>query len=338
MAASGPGFDNLQRVLWGHATHPNVGAAVFVGLGCEVMQVARMKSAFGSSGAERFHGLTIQDTGGTTKTIARIVEQIHALLPEVNAITREPIPASELKVALECGGSDGFSGITANPALGVASDLLVGLGGTAILAETPEIYGAEQLLLRRAVCPEVGAKAHRPHPLVGELHRASTAARWTTTPPPATRPAASPPSWRNPSAPPPRAARRPLTDVFQYAEQVTTPGFVFMDTPGYDPVATTGQIAGGAQVVVFTTGRGSAFGSKPAPTIKVATNDRLYAQMPDDMDINCGDIVSQGVTIQEKGAEILEKILAVASGEKTKSEGLGLGDNEFVPWQVGAVM
>ncbi|HET9070205.1 MAG TPA: UxaA family hydrolase, partial [Amaricoccus sp.] len=158
MAASGPGFDNLQRVLWGHATHANTGAAVFVGLGCEVMQVARMKSAFGSTGAERFHGLTIQDTGGTTKTIARIVEQIHTLLPEVNAITRRPIPASALKVALECGGSDGFSGITANPALGVASDLLVGLGGTAILAETPEIYGAEQLLLRRAVSPEVAQK------------------------------------------------------------------------------------------------------------------------------------------------------------------------------------
>jgi altronate hydrolase len=135
-----------------------------------------------------------------------------------------------------------------------------------------------------------------------------------------------------------KAGSTPLTDVFQYAEQVTTPGFVFMDTPGYDPVATTGQIAGGAQVVVFTTGRGSAFGSKPAPTIKVATNDRLYAQMPDDMDINCGDIVSKGVTLQEKGAEILDRILAVASGEKTKSESLGLGDNEFVPWQVGAVM
>jgi altronate hydrolase len=337
MAASGPGFDNLQRVLWGHATHPNVGAAVFVGLGCEVMQVARMKSAFGASGAERFHGLTIQDTGGTTRTIARIVEQIHALLPEVNAISREPVPASELKVALECGGSDGFSGITANPALGIASDLLVGLGGTAILAETPEIYGAEQLLLRRAVSPEVAQK------LIDrirwwETYTAINGGSMDNNPSPGNKQGGLTTILEKSLGAAAKAGSTPLTDVFQYAEQVTTPGFVFMDTPGYDPVATTGQIAGGAQVVVFTTGRGSAFGSKPAPTIKVATNDRLYAQMPDDMDINCGDIVSRGVTLQSKGAEILDRILAVASGEKTKSETLGLGDNEFVPWQVGAVM
>jgi altronate hydrolase len=337
MAASGPGFDNLQRVLWGHATHPNVGAAVFVGLGCEVMQVARMKAHFGTGTAPRFHGLTIQDTGGTTKTVAKIVEQIHALLPEVNAITREPIPASELKVALECGGSDGFSGITANPALGVASDLLVGLGGTAILAETPEIYGAEQLLLRRAISQEVADKL---------IERIRWWERYTelnggsmdNNPSPGNKAGGLTTILEKSLGAAAKGGATPLTDVFQYAETVTTPGFVFMDTPGYDPVATTGQIAGGAQVVVFTTGRGSAFGSKPAPTIKVATNDRLYAQMPDDMDINCGDIVSAGVTVQEKGAQILEAILRVASGEKTKSEALGLGDNEFVPWQVGAVM
>ena len=337
MAASGPGFDNLQRVLWGHATHPNVGAAVFVGLGCEVMQVARMKSAFGSSGAERFHGLTIQDTGGTTKTIARIVEQIHALLPEVNRISRQAVPASELKVALECGGSDGFSGITANPALGVASDLLVGLGGTAILAETPEIYGAEQLLLRRAVSPEVAQKLIE-RIRWWENYTAINGGSMDNNPSPGNKAGGLTTILEKSLGAAAKGGTTPLTDVFQYAEQVTTPGFVFMDTPGYDPVATTGQIAGGAQVVVFTTGRGSAFGSKPAPTIKVATNDRLYAQMPDDMDINCGDIVSKGVSIQDKGAEMLDKILAVASGEKTKSEALGLGDNEFVPWQVGAVM
>jgi altronate hydrolase len=337
MAASGPGFDNLQRVLWGHATHPNVGAAVFVGLGCEVMQVARMKSSFGSSGAERFHGLTIQDTGGTTKTIARIVEQVHALLPEVNRATRETVPASELRLALECGGSDGFSGITANPALGVASDLLVGLGGTAILAETPEIYGAEQLLLRRAVSPEVAAKL---------IERIRWWERYTelnggsmdNNPSPGNKQGGLTTILEKSLGAAAKGGTTPLTDVFQYAETVTTHGFVFMDTPGYDPVATTGQIAGGAQVVVFTTGRGSAFGSKPAPTIKVATNDRLFAQMPDDMDINCGDIVSKGVSIQDKGAEMLDMVLRVASGEKTKSEVLGLGDNEFVPWQVGAVM
>lgn len=337
MASSGPGFDNLQRVLWGHATHANVGAAVFVGLGCEVMQVARMKAQFGGDTAPRFHGLTIQDTGGTTKTIAKIVEQIHELLPSVNDISREPVPVSELKVALECGGSDGFSGITANPALGVASDLLVAHGGTAILAETSEIYGAEQLLLRRAASQEVADK------LVERI-------RWwehyceinggsmDNNPSPGNKAGGLTTILEKSLGAAAKGGSTPLMDVFQYAEQVTTHGFVFMDTPGYDPVATTGQIAGGAQVVVFTTGRGSAFGSKPAPTIKVATNDRLYAQMPDDMDINCGDIVSQGVTIQEKGAEILDKIIATASGEPTKSESLGLGDNEFVPWQVGAVM
>ncbi|MBB5223380.1 altronate hydrolase [Amaricoccus macauensis] len=337
MASEGVGFDNLQRVLWGHATHPNVGAAVFVGLGCEVMQVARMQHSFGASGAERFHGLTIQETGGTTRTIAAIVAQVEALLPQVNAIEREPVPASELKVALECGGSDGFSGITANPALGVASDMLVGLGGTAILAETPEIYGAEQLLLRRAVSAEVAAKLIE-RIRWWERYTEMNGGSMDNNPSPGNKQGGLTTILEKSLGAAAKAGSTPLTDVFQYAEQVTTPGFVFMDTPGYDPVATTGQIAGGAQIVVFTTGRGSAFGSKPAPTIKVATNDRLYAQMPDDMDINCGDIVSKGVSLQEKGAEILERILAVASGEKTKSEALGLGDNEFVPWQVGAVM
>jgi altronate hydrolase len=337
MASEGPGFDNLQRVLWGHATHPNVGAAVFVGLGCEVMQVARMKSRFGTSLADRFHGLTIQDTGGTTRTIARIVEQIHALLPEVNRVVREPVPASELRVALECGGSDGFSGITANPALGAASDLLVGMGGTAILAETPEIYGAEQLLLRRAVSREVADKLIE-RIRWWENYTAINGGSMDNNPSPGNKAGGLTTILEKSLGAAAKGGSTPLTAVYDYAETVTAPGFVFMDTPGYDPVATTGQIAGGAQIVVFTTGRGSAFGSKPAPTIKVATNDRLYAQMTDDMDINCGDIVSQGVSIQAKGREILDMVLRVASGERTKSEALGLGDNEFVPWQVGAVM
>ncbi len=337
MAASGPGFDNLQRVLWGHATHPNVGAAVFVGLGCEVMQVARMKSSFGSTGAERFHGLTIQDTGGTTKTVARIVEQIHALLPEVNDIRREPIPASEIKLALQCGGSDGFSGITANPALGAASDLLVGMGGTVVLSETPEIYGAEQLLLRRAATPEVAEKLIE-RIRWWERYTEMNGGSMDNNPSPGNKAGGLTTILEKSLGAAAKGGTTPMTDVLQYAETIRTPGFVFMDTPGYDPVSATGQIAGGAQLVVFTTGRGSAFGSKPAPTIKVATNDRLFAQMPDDMDINCGDIVSQGVSIQDKGAEILAKVLRVASGETTKSEALGLGDNEFVPWQVGAVM
>ena len=336
MAAEGPGFDNLQRVLWGHATHPNVGAAVFVGLGCEVMQVARMKAQYGS-GAERFHGLTIQDTGGTERTIARIVETIEGLLPEVDAVAREPVPASELRLALQCGGSDGFSGITANPALGAASDLLVGMGGTAILSETPEIYGAEQLLLRRAVSAEVAAK------LVAriewwERYTAINGGSMDNNPSPGNKAGGLTTILEKSLGAAAKGGSTPLAAVYDYAEAVRVPGLVFMDTPGYDPVSAPGQIAGGAQIVAFTTGRGSAFGSKPAPTIKLATNDALFARMEDDMDINCGDIVSRSVPIAEKGREIFERILAVASGEKTKSERLGLGDNEFVPWQVGAVM
>ncbi len=336
MATNSPGYANLQRVLWGHATHPNVGAAVFIGLGCEVMQVARMQAHFGANDP-RFHGLTIQETGGTTKTIERIIEMVTELLPEVNAVHREPIPASELKLALQCGGSDGFSGITANPALGVATDLLVGLGGTGILAETPEIYGAEQLLLRRAADAEVADKL---------IERITWWERYTemnggsldNNPSPGNKAGGLTTILEKSLGAAAKGGTTPLTDVLQYGEISTKTGFAFMDSPGYDPASVTGQIASGCQVVCFTTGRGSAFGSKPAPTIKIATNDRLFAQMPDDMDINCGDIVTGGVSMEAKGREILDMVLRVASGEKSKSEALGLGDNEFVPWQIGAVM
>ena len=335
MATDGPGASNLERVLWGHATHPNVGGAIFVGLGCEVMQIARMKARYGRG--EEFNGLTIQETGGTAKTIARLIGQIHALLPDVNRATREPVPASELKLALQCGGSDGFSGITANPALGVASNLLVGMGGTAILSETPEIYGAEQLLLRRAVSGAVAEKLIE-RIRWWEHYAAINGGSLDNNPSPGNKAGGLTTILEKSLGAAAKGGTTPLTEVYQYGEAVTAQGLVFMDTPGFDPVSATGQIAGGAQVVVFTTGRGSAFGSKPAPTIKVATNDQLYRQMVDDMDINCGDIVSEGVAIGAKGREILDKVLSVASGEKTKSEALGLGDNEFMPWQVGAVM
>lgn len=337
MASEGRGFEILQRVLWGHATHPNVGAAVFVGLGCEVMQIARMKSVFGAEAASRFHGLTIQDTGGTRATIAAIKAQVAELLPEVNRARRETCPASELKLALQCGGSDGFSGITANPALGAASDMLVALGGTAILSETPEIYGAEQLLLRRAASPEVGRQ------LIDcirwwENYTAMNGGSMDNNPSPGNKAGGLTTILEKSLGAAAKGGNTPLTAFYDYAERVTEPGFVFMDTPGYDPVSATGQIAGGAQLVVFTTGRGSAFGSKPAPTIKVATNDALFRSMPEDMDLNAGDILSGKISIEAKGREILEAVLRVASGEKSKSEALGLGDNEFVPWQVGAVM
>jgi len=337
MASEGPGWDNLQRVLWGHATHPNVGAAIFVGLGCEVMQVARMRQRFGSEGAERFHGLTIQESGGTTKTIEAIVSKVRDLLPEANNVRREEIPAAALRVALQCGGSDGMSGITANPALGAASDMLVGLGATTVLAETPEIYGAEQLLLRRAADAQVAEK------LVErirwwERYTEMNGGSMDNNPSPGNKAGGLTTILEKSLGAAAKGGATPLTDVLMYGETVSRAGLNFMDTPGYDPVSVTGQIAGGCQIVVFTTGRGSAFGSKPAPTIKLATNSRLFETMRDDMDVNCGDIVDAGVPVRDKGEEILETILRIASGEPSKSEALGLGDNEFVPWQVGCVM
>ncbi len=337
MAASGRGYDILDRVLWGHATHPNVGATVFVGLGCEVMQIARMQSHFGEAGTDRFHALTIQSMGGTRATIDAIKAHVTSILPRVNQARRTPQPMSALRIGLQCGGSDGFSSITANPALGVASNLIVAQGGTAILSETPEIYGAEQLLLRRATSACVAQK------LIAQIkwwerYAADNGGSMDNNPSPGNKQGGITTILEKSLGAVAKAGATPLTAVYDYAERVSTPGFVFMDTPGYDPVSATGQIAGGAQIVVFTTGRGSAFGSKPSPTIKVATSDQLFAQMPDDMDLNTGDIVSAGVSIAAKGQEIFDQIRAVASGQVTKSEALGLGDNEFLPWQIGAVM
>jgi altronate hydrolase len=337
MAATGRGAEMLERVLWGHATHPNVGAAIFVGLGCEVLQVERMKSVHGADGAARFHGLTIQDTGGTRATIDAIKARVAEIAPMVNMATRTACPLSALTVALQCGGSDGFSGVTANPALGAASDLIVGHGGTVILSETPEIYGAEQLLLRRAADADVAAR------LIARLewwegYTADAGASLDNNPTPGNKAGGLTTILEKSLGAAAKAGSTPLTAVYDYAERVTARGFVFMDTPGYDPVSVTGQIAGGAQVVVFTTGRGSAFGSKPAPTIKLSTQTALARAMPDDIDLDCGDILTGGATIPTKGAEILDRIIAVAEGARTKSELLGLGDNEFVPWQVGAVL
>ncbi|MDW4499677.1 altronate dehydratase family protein [Sulfitobacter sp. D35] len=337
MAMDGPGFPILDRVLWGHATHPNTGAAIFVGLGCEVMQVARMRQNASETGSERFHFLTIQDTGGTRATIDAIKAKVLELLPQVNDVRREPCPASELRLALQCGGSDGLSGITANPALGIASDMLVGLGGTVILSETSEIYGAEQLLLRR-VADETTAEKLIECIRWWERYTEMNGGTMDNNPSPGNKQGGLTTILEKSLGAAAKGGSTPLTAFYAYAERVTAPGFTFMDTPGYDPVSATGQIAGGAQVLCFTTGRGSAFGSKPAPTIKLATNDSLFAQMPDDMDINCGDILSAGVSLEQKGAEILDRVIAVASGEASKSEALGLGDNEFVPWQLGCVM
>lgn len=329
-------FDILKRTSWGYATNPNMGGVVMVGLGCEGFQIPKFKEAYGIVENDLFRTMTIQETGGTKKTVDAGVEAIKAMLPIANNVKREPIPASELILALQCGGSDGYSGITANPALGAAADMLVRHGGTAILSETPEIYGAEHLLTRRAATREIGEK------LVDiikwwEDYTRRNMMEMNNNPSPGNKLGGLTTILEKSLGAAAKGGTTTLRAVYRYAEPVTEKGFVYMDTPGYDPVAATGQVAGGANILAFTTGRGSAYGCKPTPSIKLATNTDIYHRMIDDMDINCGDVL-EGISIEDKGKEIFAKILAVASGEQTKSEELGYGDNEFVPWQIGATM
>jgi len=337
MGGDGTGFELLQRVLWGYARNPNVGGVVMTGLGCEGMQIDWLLEAYGIKPGPLFQTMNIQDVGGLAKTVEFGIAQIEAMLPLVNAAKREPCPASELMIALQCGGSDAMSGITANPALGHACDLLVAQGGTGVLAETPEIYGAEHLLTARAASREVGEK------LIGlirwwEGYTARNGGSMDNNPSPGNKKGGLTTILEKSLGAAAKGGTSPLTGVYKYAEPVTAKGFTFMDSPGYDPASVTGQIASGCNLVTFTTGRGSAFGSKPSPTIKVATNSEMYARMTGDMDVNAGRILSDGASVEEVGREIYEMWLRVASGEKTKSEMQGLGDYEFVPWQVGAVM
>ncbi|WP_027315740.1 UxaA family hydrolase [Microvirga flocculans] len=335
-AAYGEGFDILRRTQWGYASHPNFAGVIMVGLGCEVFQIGRMKQEYGLTETETFRTLTIQETGGTRRTVQAIVEAVKDMLTVATKARRETRPASELVLALQCGGSDGYSGLTANPALGMASDLLVRHGGTSILSETPEIYGAEHLLTRRAATREVGEK------LVSrirwwEAYTARNGGEMNNNPSPGNKAGGLTTILEKSLGASAKGGRSTLRAVYEYAERITEHGFVYMDTPGYDPVAATGQVAGGANLIAFTTGRGSAFGCKPVPSLKLATNSDIYRRMIDDMDINCGDILDS-VSLEDKGVEIFQSLLRVASGERTKSEELGYGDLEFVPWQVGAVM
>jgi altronate hydrolase len=332
----GEGYEILKRTQWGYATNPNMGGVIMVGLGCEGFQIDRWKKAYGIDESDRFRSLTIQETGGTRKTVEAGVQAIREMLPSINAVSRETVPASEIMLALQCGGSDGHSGITANPALGAAVDLLVRHGGTAILSETPEIYGAEHLLYRRAESEAVGGK------LLSVIewwkdYTARNRMEMNNNPSPGNKAGGLTTILEKSLGAAAKGGTTTLRGVYHYAERVDRRGFVYMDTPGYDPVSATGQVAGGANVLCFTTGRGSAYGCKPTPSIKLATNSFIYHQMIDDMDINCGDIVD-GVSIEDKGREIFDSILRVASGERSKSELLGYGDAEFVPWQVGATM
>ena len=337
MADSGDGFEALQRVMWGYARHPNHAAVLMVGLGCEMNQIDWLLDAWGLKQGPTFQTMNIQSVAGLRRTIEKGIEKVAAMLPIANQAIRTECPASELKVALQCGGSDAWSGITANPALGYATDLLVAQGGTGVLAETPEIYGAEHLLTARAADRATGDR------LIDLIHwwedyTARNKGSMDNNPSPGNKAGGLTTILEKSLGAAAKGGTTPLMGVYKYAEIVRARGFTFMDSPGYDPASVTGQIAAGCNLVCFTTGRGSAFGSKPAPTIKVATNTAMYDRMTEDMDVNAGAMLTHGVTLEEKGREIYDLFLRIASGEMSKSEAQGLGDYEFVPWQIGAVM
>ncbi len=337
MAGQGEGFEALQRVMWGYARNPNHGGVLMVGLGCEMNQIDWLLEAYGLKQGPLFKTMNIQDSMGLAKTVETGIAMVREMLPEVNKATRESCPASELMVALQCGGSDALSGVTANPALGYACDLLVAQGGTGVLAETPEIYGAEHLLIRRAIDNATGKR------LIGLIdwwqdYTARNHGSMDNNPSPGNKKGGLTTILEKSLGAASKGGTTPLTGVFKYAEPVTARGFTFMDSPGYDPASVTGQIASGCNLVTFTTGRGSAFGSKPSPCIKIATNTEMYERLMSDMDINAGAMLTEGQSLEEKGREIYDMLLTVASGNPSKSEAQGLGDYEFVPWQIGATM
>ena len=337
MSGTNEGYQTLMRTLKGYARNANFGGIRLVGLGCEVMQVPDLVGQGRLRPDGNFRYMTIQGTGGTRATIAKALEVLRGMAEVASQVERRPAPVSKLIIGLQCGGSDGYSGITANPALGHASDLLVRMGGTTILSETPEIYGAEHLLTRRAVSPEVGER------LIERIrwwedYTARNEGEMDNNPSPGNKKGGLTTILEKSLGAVAKGGTAPLAGVYKFAEPITTPGFTYMDSPGYDPCSVTGQIASGATMIVFTTGRGSVSGYKPSPCIKLATNSEMYARMAEDMDINCGDILTEGVSIEAKGEEILDKIIAVASGQQTLSEELGFGGAEFVPWQIGAVM
>ena len=337
MASEGEGMELLRRTMSGYARHPNFFATQVVGLGCEANQVDNLLSTQGLKRDNKLHAFTIQEKGGTARAVREGIARIQAILPEANRVKREPVPASHLVVALQCGGSDGYSGISANPALGAAVDRLVRHGGTAILSETPEIYGAEHLLTRRAVSREVGEKLVR-RIKWWEDYTARNHMEMNNNPTPGNKAGGLTTILEKSLGAVAKGGTTNLVDVYEYAEPVKASGFVYMDTPGYDPVSATGQVAGGANLVCFTTGRGSAYGCKPAPSLKLATNTPLFVHQEEDMDFNCGTIIDGAETISQAGERFFQLMLETASGRRTKSERFGYGEDEFAPWVVGATM
>lgn len=336
MEMTGEPMNLLRRTIDGHIKHPNTAGGLLIALGCERNNIYGFIEQEQLELGDMLKSLVIQDVGGVKTAVEQGIKLIEAMLPQANAVQREPVSAEHLMIGMQCGGSDGFSGLSANPALGAAVDILVCHGGTAILSETSEIFGVEHTLTARAATPEVGQKLKaridwwleynkgRDTQINGRVSPGNNAGGLANV-------------LEKSLGGAKKGGNASLMDVYEYAYPVTTHGLVFMDTPGYDPVSATGQIAGGANMIAFTTGRGSCFGSVPAPTFKLASNTPMFSRMRDDMDINCGQIIDGDKTIKEMGQEIFERLLAHASGDKTKSELNGLGEDEFCPWQIGVL-
>lgn len=335
MEMSGEPMDLLRRTIGGYATHANLAGAILIGLGCERNQIPALMAQNGLSQGPQLLNLVMQEMGGTRRTIEAGIAAVEEMLPEANRVTRQPVPASHLKVGLQCGGSDGFSSITANPALGHAVSMLARHGGTGILSETPEIYGVEHTLTRRARSVEVGEKLLERIRWWRDEYSPGRDVQINGAVSPGNQMGGLANIFEKSLGSSMKGGTGPLMEVYRYAEAVRASGLVFMDTPGFDPVSATGQIAGGANLICFTTGRGSMFGAKPVPSIKIATNTPMYERLGEDMDLNAGVILDGEATLEEMGARIFAAMLDTASGRRTKSEELGLGDNEFVPWSIG---
>jgi altronate hydrolase len=336
-ASDGEELRVLRRTLGGYARHANFAAVLIVGLGCETNQIQGLVAQEGLAEGAWLRTFNIQDTGGTARTVARGIEIVREMLPHANRVRRQPVPASHLVVGLQCGGSDGYSGISANPALGAAVDRLVRHGGTAILSETPEIYGGEHLLTRRAASAEIADKLLR-RIAWWEQYTARNGMKMDNNPSAGNKAGGLTTILEKSLGAIAKSGTTNLVDVVEFAERVATRGFVYMDTPGYDPVSATGQVAGGANLICFTTGRGSAYGCAPSPSLKLSTNTALWRQQEEDIDLDCGTIIDGLESVDDCGERIFRLMLETASGRLTKSERHGYGQNEFVPWQLGAVM
>lgn len=337
MANSGPGWEVLRRTLTGYARHPNIGGLVVIGLGCEINAMRGLVDQMGLPDWLPMSSFTIQDAGGTRAAVAKGVDLVKEMAQDLRGTTRTPVGVENLVLGMQCGGSDAWSALTANPALGVTSDWLVALGATSMLGETPEIYGAEQMLADRAVDDTVRTRLLE-RIAWWEQYTTSLGATLDGNPSPGNKAGGITTILEKSLGSVAKGGHSPLAEIVDYAATPTTNGFVFMDTPGYDPVSATGMVAGGANIIAFTTGRGSVFGSRPAPTVKLATNSDLATRLSGDMDIDCSGIVETGRPMADVGAEIYRRLIDVASGQRSKSEELGAGGEEIVPWQIGAVL